>query len=241
MRRSLLGLERQRALLLGITVIILAVSLVPLTAGAAGTLDQSFVPTVSNVLGEFDIFGGDQRQMTGQTFTAGITGTLTQVDVYLGRNTQNAPGTAPLRVQIQTLTSGGAPTGTVLGAVSVAASAVPLDPNPGWVSVPISAPSVAGSRYAIVLSTDDPRTNYGVYDSRQESPLYPGGRLWYFVPSAGGQWETNVALPNDSFFRTYVAPVPTTIDACKDGGWQRFTNPAFKNQGECVAYVEHHR
>ena len=33
--------------------------------------------------------------------------------------------------------------------------------------------------------------------------------------------------------------VPTTQaakDQCKDGGWQNFTNPSFKNQGDCVSY-----
>lgn len=29
-------------------------------------------------------------------------------------------------------------------------------------------------------------------------------------------------------------------DQCKDGGWMSFTEPAFKNQGQCVAYVNHH-
>jgi 5'-nucleotidase/UDP-sugar diphosphatase len=30
---------------------------------------------------------------------------------------------------------------------------------------------------------------------------------------------------------------PTTKDECKDGGWQTFADPAFKNQGQCVAFV----
>jgi hypothetical protein len=41
-----------------------------------------------------------------------------------------------------------------------------------------------------------------------------------------------------------VLQVPTgaTTDqknACKDGGWKSFANPAFKNQGQCVSYFEH--
>jgi hypothetical protein len=27
---------------------------------------------------------------------------------------------------------------------------------------------------------------------------------------------------------------------CKHGGWRTFTNPTFKNQGQCVSYVQHH-
>jgi hypothetical protein len=27
---------------------------------------------------------------------------------------------------------------------------------------------------------------------------------------------------------------------CKHGGWRTFTNPTFRNQGQCVSYAEHH-
>ena len=30
-------------------------------------------------------------------------------------------------------------------------------------------------------------------------------------------------------------------DQCKKGGWKNFNNPSFKNQGQCVSYVEHHK
>ena len=34
------------------------------------------------------------------------------------------------------------------------------------------------------------------------------------------------------------APVtPKSKDDCKNGGWKNFTNPAFKNQGDCVSFV----
>lgn len=32
---------------------------------------------------------------------------------------------------------------------------------------------------------------------------------------------------------------PTGKDQCKQGGWQTFTNPKFKNQGDCVSFVNH--
>jgi hypothetical protein len=39
-------------------------------------------------------------------------------------------------------------------------------------------------------------------------------------------------------------PVPSTVPLtkadCKKGGWKTFTDPKFKNQGQCVAYVNHH-
>jgi hypothetical protein len=33
--------------------------------------------------------------------------------------------------------------------------------------------------------------------------------------------------------------VPTSKDQCKNGGWQNFTDPSFKNQGQCVSFFEH--
>jgi hypothetical protein len=51
----------------------------------------------------------------------------------------------------------------------------------------------------------------------------------------------------DEFFQTGTTPQctarplrPTNKQQCKKGGWRRFTNPSFKNQGQCVAYVNHH-
>ncbi len=29
--------------------------------------------------------------------------------------------------------------------------------------------------------------------------------------------------------------------ACKKGGWKSFTSPSFKNQGQCVSYMAHHK
>jgi hypothetical protein len=37
-----------------------------------------------------------------------------------------------------------------------------------------------------------------------------------------------------------VTGPPTSKSACKHGGWKSFTNPSFKNQGQCVSYVSHH-
>lgn len=34
---------------------------------------------------------------------------------------------------------------------------------------------------------------------------------------------------------------PTSKNECKNGGWENFNNPSFKNQGACVSYVEKHK
>lgn len=36
--------------------------------------------------------------------------------------------------------------------------------------------------------------------------------------------------------RPKVAP-PTSKDQCKNGGWQTFTDPSFKSEGDCVSFV----
>jgi hypothetical protein len=37
-----------------------------------------------------------------------------------------------------------------------------------------------------------------------------------------------------------VSTSPTSKNACKHGGWKTFTNPSYKNQGQCVSYATHH-
>jgi hypothetical protein len=38
-------------------------------------------------------------------------------------------------------------------------------------------------------------------------------------------------------FQTDVLERPTNKDQCKNNGWQTFTNPTFKNQGDCIQFV----
>jgi len=35
------------------------------------------------------------------------------------------------------------------------------------------------------------------------------------------------------------SPPPTSANQCKDGGWQQFANCGFKNQGQCISFVQH--
>ncbi len=37
-----------------------------------------------------------------------------------------------------------------------------------------------------------------------------------------------------------VAGGPTSKAQCKKGGWKSFTDPSFKNQGQCVSWFNHH-
>lgn len=68
------------------------------------------------------------------------------------------------------------------------------------------------------------------------SDLRGNGYVWFTV------WQDGFAgdvLGIDNV-RTGPLPglfAPTTKDQCKDGAWQDFNNPTFKNQGDCVSYV----
>ena len=42
---------------------------------------------------------------------------------------------------------------------------------------------------------------------------------------------------NDVIYNFEVGLTPATKDDCKNGGWMTFNDPAFKNQGECVSWV----
>jgi choice-of-anchor C domain-containing protein len=35
-----------------------------------------------------------------------------------------------------------------------------------------------------------------------------------------------------------VTDVPTNPDQCKNDGWKAYTSPTFKNQGDCVSYIQ---
>ena len=110
------------------------------SSASAGTLDQQ----------QTDFSAGtgtvDSGQTSAQTFTAGLSGGIDQVDVHL--ESSGTP-TTPLNVEIRDI-SGGAPGGTVLAGQSVPASSVPAAGS--WVTVNFAtpAPVTAGSQYAIV-------------------------------------------------------------------------------------------
>ncbi|MFA6981865.1 MAG: hypothetical protein WC243_02495 [Patescibacteria group bacterium] len=85
---------------------------------------------------------------------------------------------------------------------------------------------------------------YGNYDpkdanaqfSYSKTDLVPG-TTYYFVAWSfvGGIWYPGEILS----FRTTDLVLPlTNKDQCKNGGWMTFANPPFKNQGDCVSFVQ---
>lgn len=54
-------------------------------------------------------------------------------------------------------------------------------------------------------------------------------------------WSNNAEHPYKIIVSNVAPPTtpttPTSKDQCKNGGWKTFTNPSFKNQGQCVSYM----
>jgi len=59
------------------------------------------------------------------------------------------------------------------------------------------------------------------------------------VSEGGGLTPTPTSTPTASTPTPTPAAgeTPTSVEQCKDGGWRNFTNPRFKNQGDCVSFV----
>jgi hypothetical protein len=209
-----------------------ATMLVP--QAGAGTLDQS-QPVISNV----GVFVSNQYHVA-QTFTAGIGGRLDQVDVAVSRA---GASTQPLQVEIRAVTGGAPSNAPALASAAVAAASIPLSANPSFVSVPFASPASvdAGTQYAIVVSTSSCGfVNCYVWGAGPTGSSYASGSGFQSGDS-GATWPPlNAFGSTDLAFKTYVARVPTAAADCKRGGWKAFTSPAFKNQGQCVAYVKHH-
>lgn len=176
----------------GVAALVLAVS--GTGAHAAPILDQSF--TVNPVNRGAAVYALISR---AQTFTVGMSGVLSQVDLQLGRA---AGTTADLTVEVRR-TSSGLPllgAGDLLGTATVTAAQVGAALFPTkFVSVDFSGAPIAistGDVLALVLTSTGP--SYYEWYLWATSDAYAGGSGFY-RPSSG----TFVA-DGDSGFRTHV-------------------------------------
>lgn len=173
--------RRALALLAGLLLLALA----PGPALAASVVDQK--GEVENIS-----WGGANLSSFAQTFTVGITGKLTSVDLRLSEDTA-----VSVTAHISAL-SGGSPRGTGLTSGSASVHFV------AWYHFPLS-PSVtvtAGQTYGIVFSVGSTGTVYG-----STGDQYPGGQA---LIKGTGSWVPPQAGV-DFEFRTYVekaAPTP---------------------------------
>jgi hypothetical protein len=182
-----------RAKLVGILVACWAAwALVPGMA-LADTLDQQ----------QPNSEGDTQIQSTAteaQTFTAGLTGGLDRVELFLGAG--GFGPTLPLTVEIRDV-SGGPPGTTVLASGSVDPSAVTS--TDAWIPITFATavPVTAGTQYAIVahsLTASDHQFLWGI----GFSDPYPRGTNYFQTVSPPGPTWTLSGLGGDHAFKTYV-------------------------------------
>ena len=191
-RRLSLGL-----LAAAITALLLA-SAAP---ASAGTLDQQQTTSSTDS-------GVRENDALAQTFTAGITGGLDQVDLLLLK-----VGTPPsYTVEIRN-TSAGNPGTSVLATASLPLSALVTDPSGSFIPVTFAppAPVAAGTQYAIVIYGPAVGSNLIGWRYQNTNP-YPAGAMFQSLDPdpPGGSWMFNGVGTEDAGFKTYVAPPPVT-------------------------------
>ena len=153
-----------------------------------------------------------------QTFTAGLSGQLERIDLYLENDFpfDNPSPLFPTTVSIVD-TIGGVPGGSVLGTVYA------QNLIEGFNSIDFLDESVflaADSQYGIVLFNDDTERYTGSSTQwRTTEDVYPVGAMWSYY---GGEWLQTVTPPGgglgdetfydkDAALRTYIVPEPATI------------------------------
>ncbi|HEX7490647.1 MAG TPA: hypothetical protein VF337_02970 [Candidatus Limnocylindrales bacterium] len=177
----------------------------PALALSAGILMMALLPgsTLATFIGTVDQEntvisngGTNSSQPLAQTFTAGKTGLLTQIQLSM-----RATG-GDIGLQIEA-TTGGLPNGTVL------ATTVHTSPSniSGWCAFSLASPIpvIAGTKYAIVFDMS-PLTGVPTADSSGNT--YPGGQA---LLKSGSTWGAVNGLVLDWDFKTLVDPQTTTL------------------------------
>jgi hypothetical protein len=90
-------------------------------------------------------------------------------------------------------------------------------------------------------------TSGSLSDSEIATPGTPEGLYYWHVKATdavgnSSPWSVTWSFTVDNSSTTTPPTTgPTNKDQCKKDGWKTFTNPSFKNQGQCVSSVTSHR
>jgi hypothetical protein len=208
--------------------------LVGLLPGATLAIVTPFYVDQSNtVLG--DTISGE----LAQTFTAGQSGPLNQVDLVLG--SLNDPGGGSLSMSIFPTDGSGTPVTSGAPLATSAIVSVPYLPGAGaWTSFSFGSPYsvTAGTMYAIVFNAGG---GANVWATGSHSDAYARGAAWIH---AGSSW-TSQTSPDDLDFRTYLEESVTTKVAWDESQVAAGTGTALKltvtitfgNDGDAGNYV----
>jgi uncharacterized repeat protein (TIGR01451 family) len=202
----------------------LAVAVAP--ASATGPIDQQ-----QTSIGFYTSIWGPTFALappaTGkaQTFTAGRSGELDQVDLHLRTYAETS---GPLRVEIRNVTAD-TPGSTVLASATVPAANVPIGGDgAAFVAVPFASPATVlkDSQYAIVAEAD----GSDIYEwSGDQNTSYTGGRALYSEVPPGDNWAP-FATDFDFAFKTYVTTPTADLSVS-------ITGPATAKSKASVTYL----
>lgn len=187
----------KKSMLLAVMLICMLVFVSLPALALSSTLDQSYDP------GYFDSGGflSYGTSLAAQTFTAGVTGTLTGVELAISH--YETP-LYSMRVAIQPM-AGGVPASTELAYAVVLPGDLKPDMFETFITLSSGVEVTAGTEYAIVVSTDAPLTiGQGTWHGNYPGG-YPDGKVCYYA----GYWACN---DSDFGFRTYVT-VDTSSNA----------------------------
>jgi hypothetical protein len=184
-------------------------------------LDQQLVPPAMNTFTQFN------ESLVAQTFTVGITGRLTEIEVFVSQ--LNPVGNLIVEIQAGVAYGNVVTPPSVLTSLSIPVASLPSSSpggtGPAFVSFSLPGLGVSvsqGEELAIVLHKDSGGTTgqYGIvwFGSQSGSqPEYLNGMGLQFRPAGWftdydgntfylpDRWDTTLA---DYGFRTYVKPIP---------------------------------
>jgi hypothetical protein len=109
------------------------------------------------------------------------------------------------------------------------AGGVHTDLGNGWTHVEFGPVEFAAAGIPAAGMLDDLMI---IFDEGTDTPT--GGT----IGTAGKVVIDNVSVNGEV---VGSAAQPQSKDDCKNGGWMKFQDPAFKNQGQCVSFVVSHR
>jgi hypothetical protein len=115
------------------------------------------------------------------------------------------------------------------------------DSTTGWMNLDTSFEYGEWVTLGIVLDTSN--QEYVYYINGEEVGTATGGENFIrelFLNSYNYGLDEFPNLENESYSAHWHAglTMPETINECKRDGWKTFDNPTFKNQGDCVSYVQ---
>jgi hypothetical protein len=89
----------------------------------------------------------------------------------------------------------------------------------------------------VSVGTDDSSNNV-FWNTSTAGSYTDGGPGGIFRQDTG--WAPNGTVAIQITASAAAVAPPTSKDQCKDGGWMKYNNPSFANQGGCVSYVANH-